>query len=69
VDFDEYLLCNIFGIVVIVHEPIGEVVHLPHMQLHQIPKRIIVSLLGLEYQVPLPVSGHSGRSLLEVFDD
>jgi hypothetical protein len=39
------------------------------MQLHQIPKRIIVSLLGLEYQVPLPVSGHSGRSLLEVFDD
>jgi hypothetical protein len=39
------------------------------MQFDKFSKRSVASTLSIQYQLPLPVSGHSVEFLFQVFDD
>jgi hypothetical protein len=67
--FHEHFLCNVICIIMVVDEPICEIVDLPHMQFDKFSKRSVASTLSIQYQLPLPVSGHSVEFLFQVFDD
>jgi hypothetical protein len=54
----ESFLGNLFGIIMIADEPVGDIVSLFHMAFNEAPKRFMTPLPGLLNQVLLVGSGH-----------
>jgi hypothetical protein len=69
IHFYEHLLGDILRVISIVHETIGKVVYPPHVKSDKLTKGCMVSTLSIQYQLPLPVSGHSVEFLFQAFDD
>jgi len=64
IDFHKHFLGDVFCVVMVVYKPECEIVDPSHMQLDKFSKRIMASFLHIQYQLPLPVSGHSEDFLI-----